>query len=129
HAGLWDSPTAVGEGTRVEYGNPFDVMGYSGSFPAGHFSANFKYQLGWLSAANIDTSSGEGRFRIYAMDSGTPLSADRRYALRIRRGIPVLDLSLDYWVDYRLALAANGLGSDGAIVQWGLMKVRETPVF
>ena len=119
HAGSWASSTIIGSGTFTEYGNDFDVMGKASSFPAGHYSGNFKYVAGWLPNAYIHTVSTSGTYRIYAMDSGSNLDPARRYSARIPVSMSVAGLVVDYWLDYRQQFISYPALVNGAVLQWG----------
>jgi hypothetical protein len=97
HANFWQTTdgTTLGPGGNEEYGNFFDVMGSSGSFPQGHFNAYKKNKMDWLPTTNITSVSTSGTYRIYAHDMAT-LSAGNKYGITF-----VKDADKTYWVEYR----------------------------
>ncbi|MGZ5544852.1 MAG: hypothetical protein ACXWIU_09265 [Limisphaerales bacterium] len=119
HALCWLSPTTIGAGKEI-YGNPFDNMGYGGDF-----SANYKYQLGWIPAGNLQVVTHSGTYRIYAMDSGTHLNNTNRYAICIPgRAVNHLGQTTDYWIECRSQLAPDAKFKDnsvtnGVLILWG----------
>ena len=121
--GLWHShswqPTStstINPGTHVEYGDTFDVMGNSGSFPAGHFNAKQKEILLYLSTNQITTVTNKGMYRIYRHDHR---SASGVQALKVNAGT-----NYDYWVEYRQQIPYAGFNQtsrlrNGVILHWG----------
>ncbi|MGD0199693.1 MAG: hypothetical protein ABSD27_02970 [Bryobacteraceae bacterium] len=68
-------------GLRNEYGDPFSTMGNrTGVF--GHYNAQQKLQIGWLSQEDVATVEHTGTIRIAPLGSA---AADRVRALRVRR--------------------------------------------
>ena len=121
HANSWISSSATpsSSGRHDEYGNVFDVMGRSSNFPNNHYSANFKYLLGWLPLSNIETVTSSGTYRIYAHDQNSKLDG-RKYAVRIPVGLVAGGEVEDYWIDFRQALKTRYPDTmAGAIIQWG----------
>lgn len=120
HANSWISSTTIGlGGTHSEYGNSFDAMGYAVEFPRKHYSANFKYVLGWLPGESVENVVASGTYRIYAQDQNS-LLPERKYAVRIPVGIFVSGELEDYWLDFRQLLAARFPSTAAApILQWG----------
>jgi len=121
HANSWVSSSIIGtDGTHIEYGNPFDALGYAynPAHPRNHFSANFKFLYGWLPEAYLHTVTASGTYRIYAHDFGGDLDPTRHYGIRIPVGITAGGETMDYWMDFR-----PGYGSDatanGAVLKWG----------
>lgn len=111
HANFW---TGVGEGvithgSHVEYGNPFDVMGSSGS--SGQFNAAFKNQLDWLQDYYVQTVTSNGTYRIYTYDVPS-LAAGQKYALKIRK-----DYDRNYWAEFRQKYS-NRWFLNGVILNW-----------
>jgi M6 family metalloprotease-like protein len=85
-------------GNDVEYGDIYDVMGLSysvnGEFVLGHFNAQHKMQLGWLTSgtdyAEVESSGS------YLL---SPFSAiGGKKAVRVRRGIGINEW---LWLEYR----------------------------
>ncbi|MES2658842.1 MAG: Calx-beta domain-containing protein [Verrucomicrobiota bacterium] len=83
HAHSWQSSdgTAYGQGSSVEYGNPFDVMGNGRGFGA-HYNTLAKRALGWLPDAYVHAPKGNGVFRLYAYDQPR-LEEGKRYSLAV----------------------------------------------
>jgi len=120
HANSWVSSTVVGtDGTHMEYGNPFDVLGNAGNYPRNHHSANFKYLNGWLPNAYIHTVTADGTYRIHAQDFGGNLDPARKYAIRIPVSIYADGETMDYWLDFRQGYTGNSATANGAVLKWG----------
>ncbi len=121
--GLWHShswqPTStstINPGTHVEYGDTFDVMGNSGSFPAGHFNAKQKEILLYLSTNQITTVSNKGTYRIYRHDHR---NASGVQAVKVNAGT-----DYDYWVEYRQQIPYAWFNQtsrlrNGVMLHWG----------
>jgi hypothetical protein len=93
---------SVGSGNdseRVEYGDPFDVMGQGGIL--GHFNAWFKRRLGWISASESKDVGASGVFRLYAHDNPTKLG--KLMALRLPSG----NGAWSYWIEYRTSYSST----------------------
>jgi hypothetical protein len=119
HANSWVSSTVIGsDGTHNEYGNPFDVLGSSSSFPQGHHSANFKRLNGWLPSAQVHTVTANGTYRIHGQDFGGYIDPQRKYGIKIPVGIAVGGETVDYWIDYRPNYGTTAT-ANGAMLQWG----------
>jgi M6 family metalloprotease-like protein len=82
-------------GTRSEYGDKFTTMG---TWNLGHYAAEHKKALGWLTSSQIATVNSSGSFSIEPM-SGAP--AGGRKALEVTRGT---DNSQRVWIEYRQAV-------------------------
>lgn len=105
HANAWltSDGSILGEGSNVEYANPFDTMGLG---VMEHFNACSKFALGWLPHTAVMNSKKDGIFRLQPID--TPhLTPDATLALRLEKD------GHDYWVETRLSSAARGL-----IINW-----------
>jgi uncharacterized delta-60 repeat protein len=113
HANLWQTTdgTVIGAGSSVEYGNPFDQMGFGDSTGQRHFSAWDKNMLGWVPDADVQDVTADGTYRIQAYDS---ITATGRRALKIQK-----DASTYYWVEFRQAIAGSPYASNGAVIYWG----------
>lgn len=77
----------IGEiGTHDEYGDIFSSMGHcryiNGTWITGHYAAPHKAQLGWLTGANLFTTSQAGDFVISPLSSTTAALQ----GLKVRRG-------------------------------------------
>ena len=85
HANAWvpTSSSPIGEGTHLEYGSPYSVLGRS-IFMAGYDTSE-RYALQWLEPTDVTTVNSSGTYRIYNADT-TSLVSGRRYALRIPMG-------------------------------------------
>ncbi len=127
HAGLWIRPSGSSNplaptGTFQDYGSLFDPVGLAGYDR--HYSAHYKYLLGWLPTANVSTvdSTTPANIRIYAHDGGS-LNPARIYAIRIPASVSdaASPGSRDIWLETR-TIFNSGIPSgsrDGLIVQWG----------
>ena len=112
HANLWrtNDGTVIGPGNNVEYGNPFDVMGNWGGLTAlGHFNAQYKRRLDWLTDANVQTVTNDGVYRVFAHD--LPSSGGIQ-ALKIRK-----NASKNYWIEFRQSFNTDN-AINGAIINW-----------
>ncbi len=109
HANGYSRPTIyspVKSGTYFfnAYGDVYDLMGWKEfthtATPAADHDVNtyFKYELGWLTASNILTTTNSGLYRVHAFDQGA-VDAGKNYALRVAR-----DASYYYWLDFRQAI-------------------------
>lgn len=110
HANSWraDNDSIIGPGHHVEYGNSYDVMGYS---PVnGQFNANYKHRLGWLREEHIEDIRSNGTYRLYAFDTNT-LTSGRKYAQRIAG-------TKEYWIERRQLPFGILKPSEGVLVQW-----------
>lgn len=99
HANLWtrsSTDSAWSQGKEVENGDPLDVMG-SGYRAGHHFNPWFKYRLGWLTDAGVQSITVSGRYRVFRFDHPQANRNDptRPLALRISRG------TREYWIGYR----------------------------
>ncbi|HEX9628141.1 MAG TPA: DUF1565 domain-containing protein [Acidiferrobacterales bacterium] len=92
-------------GSHSEYGNMFDTMGGYVSFQASNYNANYKYQLGMLTDADITRVSQSGTHSVEPL--GTPLTGSK--ALRVFRGVylspatgPTKTIRREYiWIETR----------------------------
>jgi uncharacterized delta-60 repeat protein len=114
HANLWsvnDGNPVSPNGTSLEYGDPFDIMG-KGNFFNYDFSHWNKSLLQWLPDSTITVANCDATYRIYRFDSSkADLTLPR--ALKI-----VCDNTRDYWIGYRRGLD-NAATDGGAYVLWG----------
>ncbi|MFQ5603600.1 MAG: hypothetical protein ACE5HS_10060 [bacterium] len=111
HASFWRVAAAnplSTEGTLIEYGDRFDIMGDTDKFH--HFNPWLKFRAGWLPPESILTVSESGTYIIRALEkppiSGT--SVNEYSALKIRRSPDT-----EYWVFYR---SQEELANVGAIL-------------
>jgi len=111
HANFWTGlgDGIISHGSHVEYGNPYDVMGSSGS--QGQFNANFKNILDWVQDAYVQTVSTSGTYRLFTYDI-TSLTPGQSYALKIRK-----DYDRNYWAEFRRRYA-NQWFLNGVMLNW-----------
>ncbi|MBI3417539.1 MAG: hypothetical protein HY043_19785 [Verrucomicrobia bacterium] len=115
HANLWTRPSddsAWSVGSETEYGDPLDIMG-SGYRSGHHFNPWFKYRLGWLSDASVQSITASGRYRVFRFDHPQAKRNDPTHplALRIARG------TREYWIGYRQDTNdTRGIDINGAYV-------------
>ncbi len=104
HAYAW-KPTgtsAIGDGSHVEYGDVFDVMGTASSLQGVHFCTPKKRAIGFLSDANLVGVRTSGEYRLYRHDGEV---GERIVGLKIDAGS-----DYDYWLEYR-KLPPTGMGA------------------
>jgi uncharacterized protein YceK len=123
HANAWDSATTTADdtnGTHVEYGHEFDVMGdtYTYTYDQLHYNASFKHALDWLPDSSVTTltsSSANATLDLHAMDQ-THVGG-RVYAVKIDTGITLGTSSdLDYWVEFRSRYPSVSTLDDGVLI-------------
>jgi hypothetical protein len=127
HANAWDCgsnsiPDSNDENggiscKHIEYGNLFDTMGRSNSYPFGgsfHYNAYFKEMFGWLANSEIITpSSGENTYSLTPLEASglTYLSTNTRFkpkVLKIPQHLgPDGQPTTWYYVEYRAPLGAD----------------------
>lgn len=114
HANFWDTAgtSSIGNGANAEYGDSYDIMGSSGSFPAGHYNVQAKNQIKWLPREFLLPVSSSGLYRIYAFDQGL-LDPSRRYAMTI-----VKDSQRTYWGEVRTLFDTNPWAKNGMLLGW-----------
>ena len=114
HANFWNTAgtSAIGAGTNSEYGDPYDNMGSSGSFPNGHYNAQAKSQVRWLPANFVEKVNQSGVYRIHAFDQ-TALDPANRYAMTI-----VKDAQRTYWGEVRTLFPSNPWTQRGMLLGW-----------
>jgi regulation of enolase protein 1 (concanavalin A-like superfamily) len=114
HANFWNTAgtSAIGAGTNSEYGDPYDNMGSSGSFPNGHYNAQAKSQVRWLPANFVQSVNQSGVYRIHAFDQ-TSLNPANRYAMTI-----VKDAQRTYWGEVRTLFPTNPWTQRGMLLGW-----------
>ena len=113
HANLWRTSdgTIIGDGSNVEYGDDFDMMG-RGASQNSHFNAGYKYSLNWLTEENVQNVTQSGVYRVYASDTTTPMPQGI-CALKIKR-----DETKNYWIEFRQLLTEFPNLTDGALIRW-----------
>ncbi|MEY5024573.1 MAG: hypothetical protein RLZZ244_101, partial [Verrucomicrobiota bacterium] len=119
HSNFWETEgrSVIGMGRNVEYGNVFDTMG-SASPADGHFCAQFKSRLGWLSSdQTLERVTRSGVYRLTAFDQPR-LESGKRYALVIPK-----DDKREYWAEFRQRSHGGNLAiRDGIVLNfapWG----------
>lgn len=114
HANFWDTAgtSSIGNGANQEYGDVYDIMGSSGSFPNGHYNTQFKNSIRWLPANYLLPVVQSGQYRIHAYDQGT-LDPTRRYALNI-----VKDAQRVYWGEVHSLFDSNPWVKNGMVLGW-----------
>lgn len=120
HANLWrvrDQNPISPDGTTLEYGDPFDMMGSTSATgitrdARHHFGMWGKNRLGWLPDEAVATVTRSGQYRIYRFDHGAA-SRNRPLALRVFR-----DGVRWYWIGLRQNFASGTPRVDGAYVIW-----------
>lgn len=118
HASSWDvtSNNPVDPaGTSTEYGDIFDIMG-DGPDPEGHFHAQAKQKLDWLTASQWQdaTALGSNTYRIYRIDDTNTTAANSR-GVRITK---VTSPAEYYWLSYRPAFENNVTQKLGVYLNW-----------
>lgn len=95
HAYAWKPATSVpiGNGTHVEYGDPFDRMGTNGALKNAFFGTPKKRALGFITDANLVSVRTSGEYRIFRHDGEI---GSRVVGLKIDAGA-----AYDYWIEYR----------------------------
>ena len=97
------SPIKGGTFFTDTYGDVYDLMGWKNTTPIPlvpdrDLNPYWKWQMGWLTDANIAAPAVSGTYRIHAFDQPA-LDAGKNYALRIVR-----DPSRVYWFSYRAGI-------------------------
>lgn len=123
HASSWDvndgsiMPATGAPGSsdprHAEYGDRFSIMGNNaGEYPQGDFSPHGKATLNWITAAQVQTVTAAGTYRINRFDN-TAAGANPSLALKLQRAG-----SQTFWVGYRRSFTGNTYVSNGAYVIW-----------
>lgn len=114
HSNRWQ-PTGTSPltpGRHVEYGDVFDVMGNSSSFPSGHFNAQQKFFIGYLEAGAVAQADRTATYRIFRHD--------HREAAGVRAVVIPSLADRDYWLEYRRdAVWAELRTNPGVLLHWG----------
>ncbi|MBN8459673.1 MAG: PKD domain-containing protein [Verrucomicrobia bacterium] len=118
HASSWDVTStnpADPAGTSTEYGDIFDIMG-GGPDPEGHFHAQAKSKLDWLTTAQWQdaTALGSNTYRVYRIDDAATATANNR-GVRVTKAASPAEY---YWLSYRPAFAANATQTRGVYLNW-----------
>jgi len=118
HGNLWqvhDGNPISRNGTDVEYGDTFDVMGENHSDTRTDFNPWFKNIFGWISDTQVQTVTVSGTYRIFAYDSDNySAPSGERLALKI-----VKDSTHNYWIGCKRNFTDNPSMENGAYVFWG----------
>ncbi|MBX7211306.1 MAG: PKD domain-containing protein [Verrucomicrobiaceae bacterium] len=118
HSSFWQTSdgSVVGAGSSVEYGDDYDIMG-GGDPPEGHFHAQGKALLNWLTASQWSdaTASGNATYRIYRIDSSTTTGTPR--GVRVTKSATPGSEEY-YWLTYRKAYGANAHFDSGVNLVW-----------
>lgn len=114
HANFWDTggTSSIGAGINAEYGHPYDIMGSSGAFPAGHYNAQGKSRIRWLPDSFVRLVTQPGTYRIHAFDQPS-LIPSRSYALNL-----IKDAQRVYWLESRTLFNTNPWITNGAMLGW-----------
>lgn len=112
HAHFWTSSdgSLTGVGATEEYGDIFDVMG-SGAIPQGHFHAQGKNKLNWLTSSEVVTTAVSGLHRLHPVDNPATTSGIR--GLRITRSANNF-----LWAGYRQQFTGYQVLKDGICLNW-----------
>jgi hypothetical protein len=122
HAWLPSSTSAIGPGTKVEYGDVFDRMGGASSPATGYFNAAQKFKLGYLDATSVTTVTTGGTYRITRHDH-----KDSTGIRGLRVGAS--NVEYEFWVEHRRVgspnLTAQQLDrlQNGVVLHWGPQKL------
>ncbi len=94
HAHAWapSGASPTGPGTHLEYGDPFDIMGFMAGTPFAHFNAKSKADLAYFDATHIHPVEAAGTYRIYRHDHR---QAEGQQAIKVELG------DYDFWVEHR----------------------------
>ncbi len=119
HAGqvsnVADDTSPYDEGSTVEYGDPYSVMGPNRTVD--DLNIVEKRRLGWLTASQVPLIAASQTLKIYAHDSaGGPYSASQKYG-----AVVPMDSKRDYWLEYRSNTdypAGSAYSSRGVQLRW-----------
>jgi hypothetical protein len=120
HANRWEVPGTDpidANGSSVEYGDAFDMMGDNFPDRAIHFNEWYKAYLGWLNATNWQTASTSGTYRLFRHDHVSVTGV---------RGITAGQTNdRAYWLGFRRNLttyntAATNFLANGVEIRWGM---------
>lgn len=118
HAHRWDttseatySQTVIGNGTQVEYGNPYDPIGatYDGVPGEKHYVGGYKTYLGWIPSGDSPLVTTSGVYRLTTSDDVHALG---------RRNIRLAKDGRNYWLEFRAGFSDDNLRR-GVFLQWG----------
>ncbi|MBL9133841.1 MAG: PKD domain-containing protein, partial [Verrucomicrobiaceae bacterium] len=118
HSSFWQTSdgSVLGAGGSVEYGDDFDIMG-DGDVPKGHFHAQAKAKLNWLTTSEWSdaTAGGSATYRVHRIDSQFTTGTPR--GVRITRSAAVG--SQEYlWLGFRPLYTGIPFLERGAYMVW-----------
>ncbi len=118
HSGFWQTSdgSIFGTGSNVEYGDDYDIMG-DGGVPKGHFHAQAKAKLNWLTSSEWSdaTASGSATYRVHRIDSRFTTGTPR--GVRLTRS--AVSGSEEYlWLGYRPLYEGLPFLEKGAYLVW-----------
>lgn len=118
HSSFWQTSdgSVFGAGSNVEYGDDYDIMG-DGDLPKGHFHAQAKAKLNWLTSSEWSDASagGSGTYRVHRIDSRFTTGTPR--GVRITRS--AVSGSEEYlWLNYRPLYVGIPFFEKGAYMVW-----------
>ncbi len=122
HAWLPSSTSAIGPGTKVEYGDVFDRMGSASGPATGYFNAPQKFKLGYLDATSVTSVTAAGTYRITRHDH-----KDSTGVRGLRVGAN--NVEYEFWIEHRRIgspnLTAQQLDrlQNGVVLHWGPQKL------
>jgi M6 family metalloprotease-like protein len=122
HANFWttgDGDPISDNGFSNEYWDPFDTMAYNWhNDQRTDFNPWYKYLLGWIPDAQVQTITQSGVYRVYRFDDP---GATGTLALKVTK-----DYDRDYWIGYRRNFTENPGLQQGAYVVWGYHYARQS---
>jgi len=118
HSSFWQTSdgSVFGTGTSVEYGDDYDIMG-GGDLPKGHFHAQAKAKLNWLTSSEWSdaTAGGSATYRVHRIDSQFTTGTPR--GVRITRS--AVSGNEEYlWLNYRPLYVGIPFFEKGAYMVW-----------
>jgi M6 family metalloprotease-like protein len=118
HSSFWQTSdgSVFGTGSNVEYGDDYDIMG-GGDLPKGHFHAQAKAKLNWLTSSEWSdaTAGGSATYRVHRIDSQFTTGTQR--GVRITRS--AVSGSEEYlWLNYRPLYVGIPFFEKGAYMVW-----------
>lgn len=118
HSSFWQTSdgSVFGTGSNVEYGDDYDIMG-GGDLPKGHFHAQAKAKLNWLTSSEWSdaTAGGSATYRVHRIDSQFTTGTPR--GVRITRS--AVSGGEEYlWLNYRPLYVGIPFFEKGAYMVW-----------
>ena len=120
HCNLWqvnDGNPVSPNGSSVEYGDPFGVMGDINTDIRFHFDMWEKSILHWIPDTSVLTVGTAGTYRVYRFDN-VAANTSNPLALKIVR-----NSGQDYWIGMRQLFTTNTSLMNGAYILWGYNSV------